>query len=104
MDEEFLSLLDEAREEAGVAFNITSGYRCQAYQAELLAKGEAAVSHSAHTLGKAADIYTPFGINRYRIVKAALDVGFNRIGIARTFVHLDTDHSKPAPVIWTYMR
>jgi hypothetical protein len=29
-------------------------------------------------------------------------VGFNRIGVANTFIHVDNDPSLPEDVIWTY--
>ncbi len=31
-----------------------------------------------------------------------LEVGFNGIGIAKTFIHADIDEDKPSHVIWTY--
>jgi len=31
-----------------------------------------------------------------------MHVGFNRIGIADTFIHVDDDRNKACGVIWTY--
>ena len=31
-----------------------------------------------------------------------MQVGFNRIGIADTFIHVDDDKDKSQQVIWTY--
>jgi hypothetical protein len=31
-----------------------------------------------------------------------MEAGFNRIGIAPTFIHVDNDPSKPEDVIWLY--
>ena len=62
------------------------------------------VDNSAHKIPvcKAADIKTPSIAIRNRIIKAAKEVGFTRIGIASTFVHLDNDTSKPQYVAWGY--
>jgi hypothetical protein len=36
------------------------------------------------------------------MLNALLEVGFNRIGIAGTFIHIDIDKNKSQNVIWTY--
>jgi hypothetical protein len=35
-------------------------------------------------------------------VRAALECGIRRIGIGKTFVHLDNDASLPQGVMWDY--
>ena len=40
--------------------------------------------------------------NRYKIVLAALACGVSRIGVAKTYIHLDVDRSLPQNVIWDY--
>ena len=92
-----IDLLDQAREKAGIAFVITSGYRCEKHNREV-----GGVENSAHTKGLAADIQCLNSQDRYRIVKALLEVGFRRIGIGRTFIHVDIDDSKIQNVIWLY--
>jgi hypothetical protein len=37
-----------------------------------------------------------------RIVRALLGAGFTRVGIARTFVHVDADPDLPPEVVWVY--
>ena len=39
---------------------------------------------------------------RFLVLDALLAVGFNRIGIADTFIHVDSDLDKSQNVIWTY--
>ena len=39
---------------------------------------------------------------RDEVVRAAVKVGFKRIGIGRSFIHLDNDPSLPQPVAWGY--
>ena len=62
------------------------------------------VGNSAHKIPtcKAADIKTPTQAIRDQLVKAAKQVGFTRIGIGNSFIHLDTDASKPQYVAWGY--
>jgi len=59
---------------------------------------------SAHIYGKAVDIATPTGADRYMLIKALLASGFDRIGInfKSRFIHADIDDSKPHPTIFSY--
>ena len=50
--------------------------------------------------GIAADIGVKNGSERYIIVKHAMAMGFNGIGIHKSFVHVDTRIS--TPVLWEY--
>lgn len=97
MQPRFLVLLDSAREEAGIPFVVTSGYRCPEYNIEV-----GGVSSSAHTDGYAADIKCDGSRTRHKIVTAAINAGFLRIGIHKNFIHLDCDPDKPPDVIWLY--
>lgn len=56
---------------------------------------------SSHYLGKAVDIRAHSGETRHRIVEAAIKAGFRRIGVYDRHVHLDVDHTRPYPTIWT---
>ena len=102
MDKDFLERLEQAREIAGIPFRITSGFRTQNYLQDLLDRGYKASKNSSHLVGKAADIAAVGSSTRYIIVDALLKAGFNRIGIADTFIHVDHDMSKAPFVIWTY--
>jgi zinc D-Ala-D-Ala carboxypeptidase len=97
MDKEFLEMLDNAREIAGVPFVITSGFRTKAHNKKVGGKED-----SAHLTGHAADIKVGGSRQRFKIVEACIQAGFTRIGIASTFVHVDNDTTKAAEVIWTY--
>ena len=99
---DFVRKLDEAREVAGVPFRITSGYRTKEYNEQLKKKGYKASTNSAHLKGLAADIATPNSQIRYKILSALIRVGFNRIGIGKTFLHADTDQTKTPEVCWHY--
>jgi len=96
MDSSFLAKLEEAREIAGVPFKITSGYRTKEHNAEV-----GGVPNSSHLIGVAADIAVSSGSERYIILNALIRAGFKRIGVAKTFIHCDTDPNKSNSV-WTY--
>ncbi|HET8689242.1 MAG TPA: D-Ala-D-Ala carboxypeptidase family metallohydrolase [Methanosarcina sp.] len=95
---ETLDRIDKAREIANVPFKVTSGYRCVAHNAAVGGKSE-----GAHTTGHAVDIEASVSPNRFLIVDALLKVGFNRIGIGKTFIHADDDPTKPPKVMWEYV-
>ena len=96
MDDNFLELLNNAREIAGIPFKITSGYRTENHN-----KKVGGVSNSSHLNGFAADIAIGSGQERYIVLNALIKAGFKRLGIAKTFIHCDTDISKSNSV-WTY--
>lgn len=64
--------------------------------------------NSSHLKGLACDISTNkvgevmSPRHRYLIVRALIDAGVKRIGIAKTFIHFDIDPDKIQDVIWTY--
>ena len=96
MDSSFLAKLEEAREIAGIPFKITSGYRTKAHNEEV-----GGVPNSSHLIGVASDIAVSSGSERYTILNALIKAGFKRIGVAKTFIHCDTDPNKSNSV-WTY--
>jgi zinc D-Ala-D-Ala carboxypeptidase len=102
MDKEFLSRVDQARSIAQIPFKITSGFRTQQYNEDLLARGYKASANSSHMKGLAVDIACNDSSRRHKIITALMKAGLNRIGIADTFIHVDADTDKPANVIWTY--
>lgn len=97
MDAEFLHMLDLAREDAGIPFKINSGYRTKEHN-----KKVGGVPSSSHTKGLAADIHCTSDADRSKIVEALICVGFNRIGIAKTFIHVDNNLEKNSHRIWVY--
>jgi hypothetical protein len=48
------------------------------------------------------DIACATSSDRFIIVNALLKAGFNRIGIANTYIHADNDKQNFENVIWTY--
>ena len=97
MDAGFLALLDKIREEAGIPLVLNSAYRSPAYE---LKHGRTGAG--AHTLGVAVDIRCNSYANRYRIIRAALACGIRRIGVGKTYIHLDASPRHVQDVIWDY--
>ena len=96
MDEDFLSKLDEAREFAGIPFSINSAYRSSEHPLSIKNPS------SSHIKGLAVDIKATDSTTRFKIIEALISVGFTRIGIADTFIHVDMDFDKRQDIIWTY--
>jgi len=93
----FITRLDNLRDLCGFPFIITSGYRDPSHSAEV---NKPIGSKGQHTAGIAADIRVRNAEQRFLIVKHAIALGFTGIGVAKTFVHVDTRTT--TPVIWTY--
>ena len=95
MEQEFLDKLDVLRDECNFPFLITSGYRSPTHPIEAVKE-----IPGTHSQGIAADIAVNSATQRFTLVQKAIEHGFTGIGVAKTFVHVDTRGS--APVIWTY--
>jgi uncharacterized protein YcbK (DUF882 family) len=96
MNPDFLLKLDKARGIAGVPFKINSGYRTESHN-----KKVGGTPNSAHTKGFAADIAYSTGTDGYKILTALHQVGFTRIGIYKSWIHVDSDPALPSKVIWS---
>ena len=95
MSEEFLEKLDDLRHVCGFPFIITSGYRDPTHSIEAR-KAKA----GTHARGIASDIRINNGNEAYDIIKNAQSMGFNGIGVAKSFIHVDI--RKGMPVVWSY--
>jgi len=91
-----LKRIDRARGLAKTPFVITSGYRTEAHNKEV-----GGSPTSSHLKGLAVDISCTNSSQREKIISALIIAGFQRVGIAKTFIHTDTDKSK-SPAIWLY--
>jgi len=92
---DFLNRLDELRERCNFPFIINSDYRAPSHPIEA-----AKSSPGEHSAGHAVDIKVSNAVQRRKLVKCALEMGFNGIGVSKTFVHIDDRDS--TPVMWTY--
>jgi len=101
MDSGFLLALDTIRDEVGEPLTITSGFRCNDYNDRISSTGR----NGPHTTGQAVDIACNNSALRMKIVSVALEQKIGRIGIARSFVHLDSldeYDNFPENRIWVY--
>ncbi|WP_254884134.1 D-Ala-D-Ala carboxypeptidase family metallohydrolase [Aquimarina sp. TRL1] len=101
MDKKLIKMLLQLQNKSGypVFDNINSGARTAYWN-----KKVGGVSNSSHKIPtcKAVDIHTPTKSIRNKIVVIAKLVGFKRIGVGKTFVHLDNDHTKRQNIAWGY--
>ena len=84
MDDDFLFLLDNVRKEAGIPLVLNSAYRSPEWDRKQGRSG-----NGAHTKGLAVDIRCNSDSNRYKIVAAAYKCKVNRIGVCKSWIHLD---------------
>jgi len=99
MNQQFMTALDALRAQAGIPLVLNCAYRSVQWD-----KSKGRSGNSAHTRGKAADIRCNASATRMKIVRAALALGFKRIGIGKDYVHVDMDLSLPQNVIWHYYK
>ena len=97
MNEELLNKLDVVRKKYGKSIIINSGYRTVKHNAKVGGK-----SDSSHLKGLAVDIKCTNSTDRFKLEGILREVGFKRIGIAKTFIHADIDKDKAQNVLWTY--
>jgi len=89
--------LDNLRMHYGKPIKITSGYRTVEHNVKV-----GGVAGSSHRAGLAVDIEVLTSEDRFRLINLAMQCRFPRIGIGKTFVHLDIDTGKPLNIIWLY--
>ena len=97
MKQHTMEKLDAARKMAGIPFVLNSAYRSPQWD-----KSKGRSGTGAHTTGCAVDIRCNTSANRLKIVQACLSVGFTRIGIGKTYIHVDDDPTKTPNVMWHY--
>lgn len=101
MNRDLLRMLLELERRTGypVFQSINSGARSPAHNHKV-----GGVGNSSHLMPvcRAVDIHVPDTRTRDMLVRAARAVGFRRIGIGRTFIHLDNDPQKKQFVAWGY--
>lgn len=97
VDQTTLTMLNKAREEAGIPFNITSHYRTPGHSLDV-----GGLINDAHTEipCTAFDISCNSGRELITIIKSVLNAGFDRIGLNHSHVHVDNSTKLPRNVMW----
>ena len=88
--------VQEVRDILGRSIRINSGFRCSRHNGNI-----GASETSSHIDGWAADLQTKGSAARYEMLAAVLPI-FDRVGIAKNFIHVDVDANKTAGVVWIY--
>ena len=112
MDEEFMELLQQVRNNFGKPMVVTSGYRHPDYNEELQKRGITKTGRTGpHTTGKAVDILIT-GREAIRLFAIAQNLGMTGIGLnqrgphEKRFIHMDSlpniPGRQPRPHCWTY--
>ena len=95
VDYKLMYKLDLARQMADIPFIITSGLRSIEKNKEI-----GGASDSSHLKGLAVDIACKNSQEAYCIIKGAFMAGFERIGLGKGHIHLDTDPIKTQKVLF----
>lgn len=96
MNPVFMSRIDRAREESEIPWGVVSAYRCAKHDIEVKGEGN-------HPTGEALDIAANNSTTRFKIINCLIKMGFTRIGIGKTFIHVDSiSNDRPQRVIWLY--
>ena len=88
-----LTIIEEARENAGIPFGISSGCRCKKHNTEVGGKENSMHICSVLTECNAVDIYCNTDRKRGIIVRSLFEAGVTHIGInfKENFIHADLD-------------
>ena len=97
MKQHTMDKLDAARALAGIPFVLNSAYRSPAWE-----RSHGRTGTGAHPHGCGVDIRCNTSANRMKIIQSCLAVGFRRIGIGKTYIHVDDDETQAQNVIWHY--
>ena len=93
---ELVYKVQQVRDILGKSIRINSGVRCIRHNGNI-----GAAETSSHIDGWAADLAYKGSAERYQLLNAAMQV-FNRVGIAKNFIHVDVDSTKSPGVVWLY--
>jgi uncharacterized protein YcbK (DUF882 family) len=97
VSDELISMLDVARKKYGKPIIPNSGFRTPKHNAEVGGKVT-----SSHLKGLAVDISCTNSTDRFKLEGILREVGFTRIGMGSTFIHVDIDKEKTQKLLWTY--
>jgi len=87
-------MINKARHLAGIPFIVNSCVRCEKHN-----KNIGGSKTSSHLTGLAIDISAKGYETKYLIVDSLLKVGFKRILMYKTFIHVDIDLAKTNPIL-----
>ena|SRR5699024_5197993 len=95
MKRSMMLLIDSIRKDIGRPIIVNSAYRTEKHNEKV-----GGVESSSHRNGWALDVHCPDNQFRLAFIKSAIKHGVSRIGIYRTFIHIDMDPDKPQNTMW----
>ena len=109
MDEDFMKILQNIREDMNRPLKISSGVRCANHNSKVSSTGKDG-PHVPRKNGTAASDILIAGADALRLIDIARKHGISGVGIsqrgnhAKRFIHLDTisDNHHPRPTMWSY--
>lgn len=96
IDPDLLLVLEKLSKKFGKKLTINSGYRSLAHN-----RSVGGATRSAHMTGEAVDIKTPSYSEAIKIGRKAKQFGIKRMGVAKTFIHIDVSKTLPQ-TRWAY--
>jgi len=97
VSDDLIFALARLERDLGLELAFTSGFRCPACN-----ERAGGTPGSAHTRGLAVDISVCDSAHRFKLIDGALRINLKRIGIAKTYIHIDLDKNLPQSVLWLY--
>ena len=89
------SIAREYKAKFNKALKINSGMRCEKHNTAV-----GGTKNSAHLEGLAFDLHCPTSQEKYLILKHLFQIGIQRIGVYKNFIHFDIATDKPQDVVW----
>ena len=97
ISQELVNKLEEVRIKFGKVMRVTSGVRCLEHNLDIGSRKTSSHIPNEDGIGKAADISCRDIITRSELLPLMLDE-FERVGINKTFIHVDVDYKKHSGV------
>ena len=107
MDEDFMSLIQNIRDDIGKPLRVSSAFRCSAHNQAVSSSGP----NGPHTTGMASDFLVS-GRDAHDFISLAMDHGASGVGLMQKgphesrYIHIDILESdpeqRPRPWVWTY--
>lgn len=103
IDPVLIEKLNILRVKLGRPMIVSSGARCQEHNKAI--GGSLSSAHLPHHTShqcRAVDIKIRYSQERYDILEQIFKQDWQRVGIAKTFIHLDVAWDNPTAVAWLY--
>jgi uncharacterized protein YcbK (DUF882 family) len=97
ISQELVTKLEEIRVKFGKVMKVTSGVRCLKHNWDIGSRNTSSHIPNEDGIGRAADILCTDIGTRFELLPLMLEK-FERVGINKTFIHVDVDYNKQSGV------